>query len=825
LNAAGSTFIQVVVNPVLPRIAVGPQPIAVPPTSVPRSFLLSLTNADNVGHTVSLASSNAAVVTVSPASVVFAPGETEKVVSVTGRGVGVAAINLSSPILAPTSVPVFVTAEFSGVSTSFAPPLGVTKGEAGAAATPFGPFTAPLVGVARGAYIEGVSPNRLAIGSGPTNLVVNGNSLSDVSGVSIVPPDGLTLGPISVAPDGRSVTVPVTVAANAPATVREVRLAGASQPYVAARPGAEQLLITLAPPQIESIEPIVAVVGSTAMTLTVRGRNLQGAQSVALTPSTGIFVSNTPSVNDAGTILTIPLTVGQFAPTGPRVVTVTTQGGTSEAIASPANTFSVVNVIQAVHTPIAAANVGVLKQEAPPPAAPQTAFASQLGVALGPVATGVSPAVGIIGESVTLTISGFGLTGVTAVQFVPSDGLTVGALSVAPDGRSLTVSISVAANAVQTLRELRLLAGASQVLFADPAAPLFRVSAPLPVFDSMSPIVLQVGAPAVTLKILGRNFLNATQVRVSPPAGITVSPPSVTSSSEVSVTIAAAAGAATGPRAVILATPAGESSSTLTAANTLTLVNTIQGAVTPIVAPTVGVILQDNAPPPTQSFGPFASPDVGVVLETAPAAPPENTARANNLGVVIGPFSNGVQVPPLTPSSTGTLVISGAGLGDVTAVQVVPPTNITVGTLTIAPDGTRVTTPLTLSGASAGIRGVRVLRGSQEVPFEPAGTDFFYIGIGVPSIDSITPIVERRGQTFTMTLRGQNFQDVVAVTATPGFGILIDNAPSVNAAGEVTVRISIASDAPLGAHVMRVHTRGGATTDQAVPANTFTVLE
>jgi hypothetical protein len=184
-----------------------------------------------------------------------------------------------------------------------------------------------------------------------------------------------------------------------------------------------------------------------------------------------------------------------------------------------------------------------------------------------------------------------------------------------------------------------------------------------------------------------------------------------------------------------------------------------------------------------------------------------------------------VQVPPLTPTSTGTLVISGAGLGDVTAVQIVPPTNITVGTLTIAPDGTRVTTPLTLSGASAGIRGVRVLRGSQEVPFEPAGMDFFYIGIGVPSIDSITPIVERRGQTFTMTLRGQNFQDVVAVTATPGFGILIDNAPSVNAAGEVTVRISIASDAPLGAHVMRVHTRGGATTDQAVPANTFTVLE
>jgi len=747
-------------------------------------------------------------------------------VSVTGRSVGNAAINLSSPLLAPTSVPVFVTAEFSGVSTSFALPLGVTKGEVAGAATPLGPFTAPLVGIARGAYIASVSPGRFPAGSGPTNLVITGNGLGDVTGVAITPSDGLTLGPISVAPDGRSVSVPVTVAANAPTTVREVKLAGASQPYIAARPGAEQILITRAPPEILSIDPINAPVGSTAMTLTVRGRNLQAAELVALTPSNGIAVSNSPSVSDDGTLLTIALTVGQFAPTGPRVVTVTTPGGTSAAAPGPANTFTVVNEIQAVRTPIAAALVGVVVEEAAPAAAPQTAFASQLGVAFGPVATGISPAVGIVGESVTLTISGFGLTGVTAVQVLPSDGLTVAAPSVAPDGLSVTVPISVAPGAAQTLREVRVLAGNSQVLFADPAAPLFRVSPPLPVFDSMSPIVLQVGAPAVTLRVLGRNFLNATQVRTLPNTGITVSPPTVDSATQVSFTISAAAGAAIGPRAVILATPAGESSSTLTAANTLTLVNTIQGAVTPIIAPTVGVLLQDNAPPPTQTFGPFASPDVGVVLETAPEAPAPNVARANNVGVVLGPFSNGVQIPPLTPTSTGALVISGVGLGDVTAVQIVPPTNITVGTLTIAPDGTRVTTPLTLSGASAGPRAVRVLRGSQEVPFEPAGTDFFYIGVATPSIDSITPIVERRGQTFTMTLRGQDFQDVIAVTASPGAGISIDNAPSSNQAGtEVTVRISIAPGAPLGSHVMQVHTRGGSTTDQAVPANTFTVLE
>jgi hypothetical protein len=77
-----------------------------------------------------------------------------------------------------------------------------------------------------------------------------------------------------------------------------------------------------------------------------------------------------------------------------------------------------------------------------------------------------------------------------------------------------------------------------------------------------------------------------------------------------------------------------------------------------------------------------------------------------------------------------------------------------------------------------------------------------------------------------MILRGQNFQGVTAVTATPGSGIQISTTPSANAAGtEVTVGVAIAADAPPGPHVFRVHTPGGATTDEAVPANTFTVLE
>jgi hypothetical protein len=558
----------------------------------------------------------------------------------------------------------------------------------------------------------------------------------------------------------------------------------------------------------------------------VRGRNLQSPQSVAFTPSSGITVSNSPVASADGTSLTVLLSVAPLAATGPRVVTVTTAGGTSAATASPANSFAVVNEVQAVYEPIASAHLGVVV-EAAPATQSLSAFASLLGVVVPPAMTGISPAVGIVGESVTLTMSGFGLNVVTAAQIFPADGVTLGSLSVAPDGLTVSVPVTIAANAPQSLREVRLFAGGTQILFTNPAAALFRVSAPLPAFDSMSPIVLQVGAAPVTLAISGRNFQNASQVRVDPAAGITVSPPTVNAAgTQASVTVSAAAGAATGPRAVILATPSGESPGAQTAANTLTLVNSIQGSIDPVSAADLGVVLESAAPPAELPVGPFVAQQVGVVLETTPPPPAQDTARATLVGVAIGPFATGVQVPPLTPTSSATLVVSGVGLADVTALQIVPSTGITVGALTIAPNGTQVSAPLTLSGAAAGLRGVRVLRGAERVLFVPAGNGTFLIGVGAPSIDSISPILESRGQTFTLTLRGQNFQGVTAVTAIPGSGIFIDNAPSANAAGtEVTVRVSIAADAPLGANVLRVVTPGGATREDAVPANTFTVLE
>lgn len=830
-NSAGSTSISLTVNPVLPKLGMSPQPIAVPPTNTARSFFVSLSSADNIPHTVNLASANTAIASVSPASIAIPAGQTEMIVSVTGKAAGNTSINLTSPDLPGTSVPVFVTAEFSGITTSFAPLVGVvlTPSAPAIVSTTFTPIASPVLGVAKGAYIQGIAPNRFAIGTGPANMVIAGNDLAGVTGVTIAPPDGVTLGAPSPAADGRSVTVPITVAANAPVSERTVLLSGAQQPYAAARAGADHILITLPAPQVTAVDPNFAVAGATAMTFTVRGTNLQGAQGVTFTPSAGISVSSTPSASADGTAVTLSISVSALAATGARVVTIATPGGASDAAASPANTFSVVNEVQASFTPIVAPIVGVVKQETPAPQSQTfSAFSAHLGVLVPPGLSGMSPAVGIIGQTITLTLSGAGLAGVTSVQAIPPDGLTLGALSVSPDGTTVTVPVDVAATAPQTLRTIRVLAGGANIAFANPNSALFRVTAPLPQIDGISQIYLQVGAPAVSLTLFGRNFQNASAVRVDPPGGMTVSPPATNAdATQASVTISAAALAATGPRTVIIATPPGESAVTASPANTLTLVNTIQSNFTPILAPAVGVVLQSVAAPVSTTFGPFVSPNLGVVLQAGspPPASSQLFAFGTPLGVVTGAFATGVQAPPLTPNASATLTISGAGLVDASAVQVSPPDNVTVGTLNIAPDGSQIQAPIALAGAAAGPRTVIVMRGAQRVSFVPAGSDIIRIAAGAPNIDSLSPILASRGQSFTMTIRGQNLQGVTRVAATPGTGIFIDSSPVVNGSGDIVLQVSIAADAPLGSSVFRAFTPGGATSDVAAPANTFTVLE
>ena len=829
VSSTGSASFAVRVDPVLPTLQVSPVPLAVAPDGIDRAFALTLSNADGISHTLNLAVSDPAVAGVSPASLTIAAGATQAQATVRGLSAGNATLAITSPTLAAVSTPLYVTADFRGINTSYARTVGVVLQQpAQPSVRSVDPLLGANLGVLRPPFIQALLPNVLIVGTGPTELVVAGGGLESATGLSIVPAEGLTLGSVTVDANGTAVRVPITVAANAPTVMRQVVLAGPSAPYRAATAEADRLLITLPPPEVTSVEPIVAAPGTSGLTFFVRGRNLQGAQA-SFSPSTGIAVGASPQVSADGTQLTLALDVALNAPLGDRVVTVTTPGGTSSIAASPSNTFSVVNQLVGTVTPVSAAPLGVtLQADSIPAPQPLSLPSPNVGVALGSVILGVSPAAGVIGSGVDVVLSGNGLAGVTAVQFASGEGLTVAAPVPAADGQSVSVHVDIASSAPQTLRGIRVLAGATVIPFSQAGSAVFLVSAPRPRVDSISPIYLEVGAPAVTLSVRGANFQSASQVRVTPSTGVAVStPPQVSADgTQALVNISAVSGTATGARVVTVVTPGGESAADATPATILTLVSSAGPSIAPIAAPLVRAIVQ-TAPEPTQiALGPIGAPLLGIELQQAPASTPSSLFLANpTVSVAYGAAAIRVQVPALVPGAAGTLTISGFNLLSVNSVTLNPPDGISLGAPQVSLDGTQVSLTFAVAAnAPSGPREVVVSAGGVRVAFFGAAASRLYVATGAPSIDSLTPILAAQGSVVTLTVRGQNLQAASAVAAQPGDGLAFEPAPSVDSGGtQLVIRFTIAPSAPIGPRVIQVLTPGGISSGNAAPANTFTV--
>lgn len=832
-NAAGSTDAAVTVSPVLPAVTVVPAPLAVAPDGTARQFTIRLSSADNLDHAISLSTANTAVATVTPASLTIPAGQTEAQASLTGHTGGQTVMTLASTTLGNTLVPVFVTAEFVGINTSLAPLVGVVL-EAEAPPKPpitITPFGAPHLGVVVGSYISGVNPEAVTVGTGPIDVTISGKGLSGVTGIGLVPDTGVSLGVHTIAPDGNSITVPVSVAADAPATLRQIVLTVGTAKVPPSAPEADRLYVALPPPEVTSVEPLFALPGTPSQTLIIRGRYFQELRSIAITPNTGITLDSAPAVNSEGTEITLNLAISPVAAIGPHVVTVTTVGGTSTTIASPFNTLTLVNELKESFAPFIAPLVGVVL-EAPPTQTETDIYLKgvNLGVAVGSVVTGLSPKAGVIGESFTLTVNGYALQDASAVEIFPNTGITVGPPMIDADGRSLSVQLTIDSDAPRTLRTVRVLAGSALVPSAPAEATQFLVTVPQPRIDSVNPLYLQVGQPLTTLTVRGANFQNLQQVRIVPPGDITLGTPSVnTSGTEIVLNISAAANAALGPRIVLVETAGGQTAEIATIANTLTLTDNAGTTYTPIMSALLGVVLQAPPPPPVETtIGPVTAPNLGVVLEAEPPPPATQDLLivGSHLGVAFGSTATRSEPSGLPLGGGATLTINGFALGDVTAISLTPATGVTVGPLTINPDGTQITASIEVAAdAPVGWREIKLSTASGTVPFSDPAVNRFYVASGLPTFDSIDPILARQGETLTLTVRGDHLLKATAVTAEPAEGITFTFPITVNADGtQLTVPLQIAPDAPLGSRVIRVTTPGGTSTSVADPANTFTVF-
>lgn len=586
-DALGSSKVRLLVSPGLPVLSAEPAPLALPPDGSPRQLSLRLSGADNVDHLIRVRSLEPAIAAPVAAVVTIPAGQTLVHVPVAGKASGTTSLVLEADELASISLPVFVTGEFRGLSTSHAAPLGVLRLQGPPAPSPL-PRSAgsAALGIVRGSALLDVQPSSATRGSQGV-LRIKGVALPRRAVISALPADGLSFGTPVVADDGSTMSVPYSVAADASLSDRELRVQadGRLLPWADARRA--RWGISPGAPQVDSVRPYFAVAGRT-VALAVGGRHFEQGSRVSITPPDGLLIE-APSVNPEGTELSLRIQIAPEATPGTRLLTVTTRAGVSSSVPVPANSFQLLDAEPASFAPIGTPLLGVLRE--PPASAqrlPQQAVSSPLGIAIGGAAYRLVPRAAIIGQTTRLRIEGDGLQAVDSVQLLPPTGLIVGEPQPSADGKSVLVDITVAADAPRVPRQLQLRAGASRVAFAPSSADQLAVSEPLPELQSVSP---NVAAPGITMLTLrGLNLHNAQQLSLLPSAGVVIdSLFSAPDGRSVTARLQVAPSAAPGPRTLVLSTLAGDSDSRQSLANTVTLGARVADGPGPLLSPALGV--------------------------------------------------------------------------------------------------------------------------------------------------------------------------------------------------------------------------------------------
>ena len=850
----GSANVAITVKPRLPIITLGPAPIALPSNGAPTPLTLQLQPIDIDDHVINVSVADTGVATANIASTTVTAGTAHPVAALvlTGVTTGTTTLTLSSPTLNEVSYTIFVADQFvppPGPYTADAQPLGIDKEftppEVLTDVTPvvadlsvekeftpaavdieIAPVVASTIGIAKSGAVTGISPQGVVLGASAEVLTISGSGLGAIDAVTVVPSDDITVGALTVDPGGQTVSVPITVAADADIGPRQIVLSAGGVP-VSAVDDSDRIFISAALPVMVAIDPNV-VRRTEITTLIVRGEHLHGASAVSVSPNQGVTVGDTITVSADGTEVQVDLAIDVLATLGDRIVQVTTPVGITTATLSELNRLTIVNGIAGIATPIVAANVGVVKGSGGINPSPEgDLIAKPLGIAKGASIFGLNPSSATIGSNPTLTIQGHDLLSVTSVDILPSDGITVGAPIIDPSGDFITLDLTIAPDAPETERRVEVLSSGTPIKASSPTADRFRVTPLLPVVNSVVPNVVVIGAGPSDITVNGAFLDGASSVSVLPGDHLSVSPPIVApDGNSLTVTVAAGAGATTGPRVLVVETTAGQSATTASPANTITVASGIASNIDPIVAPLVGIEKQIDGGAASVTSLVVANP-VGIEKSfTPPPGTVDVPLASSALGVAFGTSAVSVSPSALPTDTVATLVVSGNELDPVTGATIVPNDDITItGAVTVSPDGQQVSVPVTVGPLAAEtLRQVVLTTATGTVSFSASDGDRVRIVGDEPVINSIAPIQELRGASFSLTINGFNLDGASVVEGLPGTGLNFGSV-TVNGTGtQLTVQMTVDVDAPLIAHVVRVTTPAGVSTSTALPANTFTVV-
>jgi Bacterial Ig-like domain/IPT/TIG domain len=537
---------------------------------------------------------------------------------------------------------------------------------------------------------------------------------------------------------------------------------------------------------VTSVTPSALGRGAVGQNLVINGSNFLPTATVAFSPATGITQNGGVTYNSSSQ-LTVNVTIAVDAPTGTRTVTVTNIVGDVASCNScltinPAPVPTSVNPSTlgqgALNVPVTISGSGFVSgasvsvsgtgvsvgtvnvqnattitttMTVSTSAAPGTrnvrvtnpdhgsAACACLTIAQGPSVTAVSPTFGSNSGSTNLTVTGTGFDSGATVRLVKS-----GQSDIVGTNTQFVSSTSIKATVNLTLAA----PGTWDVVVINPdngrgvCSACFTVTGSAPTVTALNTggtpsDTLGQGASQVNVTLTGTNFAHGATVTIEG-TGVTAGATTVNSSTSLVVPITVASDAATGDRDVTVTNTDGQAA---TCANCLTI-----------------------ATGPT-----FAT------------------------------------LNPVTPTSRGQgaqdqdFSISGTGFQDGATVTF-SGTGVTAGTVTVD-SPTSITTTIDVSSTAAtGARDVFVTNPD----FGRATCSGCFTVNPKPTITSLNPNALGQGVTnHDVVVTGTNFTSLnggTVLSFSPSTGITINGAPTINVQGtQLTVNVTIASDAPIGA--------------------------
>jgi len=687
-----------------------------------------------------------------------------------------------------------------------------------------------LLNIVFGSAFTSVLPKVVAADSNAV-LTISGHGLSAVIDITITPSDGITVGAVQVNTAGTELTASVAVAQDVSLSVRSLRLLTSSAEIKPGQPELRQLYVGGQNPVIKTVTPVVVSRLST-QTLSVTGENFDGDVQVKLTPPGGVNIGSLITVNGDHTALSVDLNVSESAPLGPRVVSVETLNGVTTSVSLPTNTLTIANAIIS-ETPVRSPLLGVLLEANGTESKTITLLSPELAVIRGTGITAVQPLSSIIDRSITLTVEGSALNGVTEVVLEPAQGVTVGVPQIASDGLSLTVDLVIAADALTTVRQLKIISGGTDLPFVKPEISRFEILGPVPKIGYISPNFIVAGSTS-EISIHGEAFTAVDSVRVEPPLGMTLSVPQVnTDNTVVTIQITANQGVQRGVRTLIVRTASGESSVTPSASNQLNIVDTeVVSINNSLVSPLLGIQKgDDSANTLTQDL--IITSDLLGIFIPEPEITVTQSLFTNSLSVVKGGYVGSISPKALQPGLTSSIVISGVGMQDVSTIEILPGEGVTVQSpLIINAGATKITADVTVaSNAEKTHRQIIIHQNgntTSRLAFVKPEFAAIVIAGGLPAIASISPVLQVANSQFELLIRGQDLQEVTAVNAFTGSAVLepliVFGTPVINVDGtELRVTVVVDRLVPSGAKSIVLTVPIGQTSLVPASENTLTI--